>query len=283
MASQSLEDRCYQIVQDLAREKGWQFPPEGIEALAAAILPFVQRASDSGARMIRTIALNYYQEGPMVQQMLAKGSADGERLWGEWRNYFARVARGRGIPDEGIENVAQDTWIQSSRALHTFRFESQLKSFLSKVCINCCHQWFRAKVPIELIEVPLEREGPDGEIQKPDIPGKSPSPEALVLKQEQNAEIKKLVEKEIGKIVKSEDFQILYWYYVDETYIDENTREKKKWTDRAIGERLGMSLSAVTARRWRARKRILEYVRDHPGLGEKIRELLGLDTEDTDE
>ncbi len=282
MASQALEDRCHQIVQDLAREEGWQLPPAGIEALAAAILPFVQRASAPDVCMIRRIVWNYYREGPMVQQMLTKGSADGERLWGEWRNYFARVARGRGIPDESVQDVAQDTWMQGSRALRAFRFESQLKSFLSRVCINCCHQWFRAKVPMELIEVPPEREGADEEIQESDIPDKSSSPEALVLKQEQNAEIKKLVEKEIGKIVKSEDFQILCWYYGERTYVDEKTRENKKWTDTAIGKRLGMSLSAVTARRWRARQHILEYIRDHPGLGEKIRELLGLDTESTD-
>jgi len=283
MASQSLKDRCLQAAQDLSHEKEWQLPPEGIEALVEAILPFARHASGSDDWMIRKIALNYYLDGPTVQQMRTQESADGGRLWEEWRNHFVIVARRKGVSPEDADDLVHDVYVQANKALHTFRFESRLKTFFYSIFGNCYKQWLRDEIERRRKrEISIEEgKSTNGESLKLLLPDKSPLPEDAASRQIQSAEIR-LIEKEIRKILKSEDFQILHWYYVEETYIDEETGEKKKWTDKAIGERLAMPRNTVTSRRRRALQRILEYVRDHPRLGEIIRESLGLDAEDAD-
>jgi len=272
MVSQTLKNRCLQVVQDLAREKGWQLPPEGIEALVEAILPFIQEFSAPSARKIQKIALNYYQDGPMVQQMLTQGSRDGELRWGEWRSYFvsqARWARSRGVRPEDVEDLAHEAFIQAHRALRTFKFESQLKTFFYSIFINRYKQWIRDTKRIQDKEQPpIEGEGDNGEILELAIPDQSPLPEDVVIEQEQNAETRELVEKEIEGIVGSVNFQIFYLSYVEETYVDKETGEKGKWTYEAIGERLGLTANAVGTRKSRVLKDLRE---NHPRLAEKFR------------
>ena len=280
MASQSLKDRCLQAAQDLSHEKEWQLPPEGIEALVEAILPFARHASGSDDWMIRKIALNYYLDGPTVQQMRTQESADGGRLWEEWRNYFVTVARRKGVSPEDADDLVHDVYVQANKALHTFRFESRLKTFFYSIFGNCYKQWLRDEIERRRKrEISIEEgKSTNGESLKLLLPDKSPLPEDAAVRQTQNTEIRRRIEEEIRKILKSEDFQILQWYYVEETYIDEETGKKKKWTDKAIGERLGRPLNTVTARRHRALKRL----KNNPRLREAFRELLHLNTEDAD-
>jgi hypothetical protein len=63
------------------------------------------------------------------------------------------------------------------------------------------------------------------------------------------------VRLEISRIVNSEDFQILHLYYVERTFGD-SAGQERKWTDKAIGEQLGMPLNTVTSRRLRAIQRL---------------------------
>lgn len=280
MASQSLKDRCLQIVQDLAREEGWQLPPQGIEALVEAILPFVQPASDPTDRKIRSIARNYRLDGPMVQEMLTQGSPDGERLWAEWRQYFVNVARAKGMYPGQAEDLVQDVYFQTSKALGTFRFECRLKTFRYSVFSHCYKQWVRdKKLRDDKEQLLIEGEGDNGVPLEPAIPNRSPLPEDVVVEQMQNAALRRLVEGKIQEILKSEDFQILYLYYVEETYIDEETGEKKKWTDKAIGQRLGMPRNTVTSKRHRA----LQRLEDIPKLRSALKELVRPSAEATDE
>jgi hypothetical protein len=63
---------------------------------------------------------------------------------------------------------------------------------------------------------------------------------------------------------------------VEETYIDEQTGETKKWTDEAIGERLGKPTNTVTSKRRRA----LQRLKNHPRLKRVFENLVDLDIED---
>lgn len=280
MASQSLKDRCLQIVQDLAREEEWQLSPQGIEALVEAILSFVQHVSDPADRRIRSIAHNYYLDGPMVQEMLTQGSPEGERLWAEWRQYFVNVARTKGMYPEQAEDLVQDLYFQTSKALNTFRFECRLKTFVYSVFSRCYKQWVRdKKLRDDKEQLLIEGEGGNGVPLEPATPGQFPSPEEAVIEQMQHAELRQLVEEELERILKSEDVQILRLYYMEETYIDEETGAKAKWTHQAIGERFGMPTGTVSSRIWWARKRI----RNHPRLERRFRQLQSLDTEARDE
>ena len=72
----------------------------------------------------------------------------------------------------------------------------------------------------------------------------------------ENDAIRFLVNQEIQKIVKTEDYQILYWYYIEQYTVDSYTKSIIKWTDKEIGEQLEMPLNTVTARRTRALARL---------------------------
>lgn len=267
-----LKKRCLQVIQDLASEEKWQLSNEGIGALADAILPFVQKSSGPDDRKIQRIALNYYRDGPMVQQMLARGSPDGEQLWETWRARFLSWARSRGVPADDAQDLAQDVAVQAGKALNNFRFECGLGTYLKQVFLNVHKYQLRKLSQRERREVLAEGESAAAEVPEQAIQGDHPSPETVVVAQEEIAAMRKLIEEEVRRIIRSEDFRILYWYYVEEMYIDEVTGAKKRWTDEAIGERLGMPRNTVTARRHRALRRL----RNNPRLRRVFSEQFGL-------
>ena len=99
------------------------------------------------------------------------------------------------------------------------------------------------------------RLAPNRQIHRP--PQRCPcAPEAQVLDRVFNAQIRERVQQEIARIIRSEDFQILHLYYVEKTFIEAESQKRLKWTDRAIGELLGMPLNTVTSRRTRARNQL---------------------------
>jgi RNA polymerase sigma factor (sigma-70 family) len=256
MSDPLLRERCRQVVQDVAHTQGWRLSVAGIGALTEAILPHVQHSADSTVRTIQKIALNYYLDGPMVQQMCIAGTPEGERLWTEWRGYMLSLARAKGLSAENAEELAQTVYLQAAKALRTFHFGSRLKTYFCGIFINCFRYWARTNQSIEQREQALLVEGYDLEeattFTKLD---KYPSPEEQVIEQLQNTQIQSLVRQEIQKIINSEDFQILYRYYVEKNFID-NNGQQHKWTDKEISEHLELPLNTITSRRLRAVQRL---------------------------
>jgi RNA polymerase sigma factor (sigma-70 family) len=255
--AQHLEMLCRQAVMEVAQQERWRLSPAGHDALAAAILPFVTQAPDVDLRMAQRIALNYYLDGPMVQQMAERRTVDGDRLWREWRVYILSLARSKGLAEEEAEELAQEVYVQTARALQTFRFGSRLKTYFFGIFLNCYRRWVRTAVTETQREQPLEDDHDDedgGNGPQFVDPGATPEQEALA--GDHHSRLRELVRQEVQKIIHSEDFQILYWYYVEKSYVDAATNDSVKWTDKVIGERLGMPLNTVTSRRIRALQRL---------------------------
>lgn len=258
MESQPLRPLCLPVVQQLAQEQSWNLPPAGVTALVDAILPFLSSPAKPTVHLIRTVATNYFLDGPMVQQMLAPNSARGEQLWLDWRSQVLKVARHKGLTAEEADDLVQAVYLQTAKALRTFHFQARVKTYFYSIFHKHFAKWLQTKNKVET--TPLESD--------------VALPTALIdtqsTEQVENAEIQDLVRAEIQKIVNSIDFQILYLFYGEESEVDPATGGEKKWTDKTIGEKLNMALNTVTSRRLRA----LQRLRQNPRLAELFRGLL---------
>jgi RNA polymerase sigma factor (sigma-70 family) len=250
-------DDLRRVIDGLARSQGWLLTPAGNEALAVAILPHVQALAAPSEPLIARVALNYFLDGPMVQAMGAASSPESERLWSDWRGYILSLARARRLTDEQAEELAQEVYLQTSRVLVNFHFHSRLKSFFCGIFLNCYRHWVRRRQKLARREEPLTK--PSGQESESEalreLVDDAPALEEQVLNELQNGQLRARVTQEIQKIISSQDYQILYLYYVEQRLTDANALERK-WTDKEIGEHLGMPLNTVTSRRLRALQRL---------------------------
>jgi RNA polymerase sigma factor (sigma-70 family) len=270
----SLHDACLEQVQVVAREQAWRLPPAGLELLADTILPLAGQtlAKDAGATIpdtIRTIAVNYYSDGPQVQLMCTPHSHEGDEYWGAWSEAFVRWTRGkvgRGIQLDDVEDLAQETFERAQKALPNFRFQCRLSTFFHGIFINSYRKW-------------IDR---DRRKHSKDRPIVDDYPQLLYEQEwpEERVEANWLtqVRSQIAEIIKAEDYQILNLYYGQQTYTDQTTGQEEKWTDRAIGEKLGRPIDTITAKRRRA----LARLEKDPRMRQLFRDLLGFGTVDPD-
>jgi RNA polymerase sigma factor (sigma-70 family) len=250
-------DELRHVVDNLARVEGWSLAPAGVEALAVAILPHVQALAEPSEAMVTRIALNYFLDGPMLQMMRTPTLPESERLWSDWRSYMLSLARARHLTDDQAEELAQETYLQTSRVLANFHFHSRLKSFFCGIFINCYRHWVRRRQTVARREESLPAPSSQEDEAQPmrELADNAPAPEEQVLDELQNGQLRERVAQEIQKIISSQDYQILYLYYVEQRFTDA-TAAQRKWTDKEIGEHLGMPLNTVTSRRLRTLQRL---------------------------
>lgn len=260
-----LREQCLSIVQTLTQEQAWALPSAGVSALVDAILPIVVASSTLDAGQIRLIALNYYADGPTVQAMLTPGSATGEQLWRDWQAQLVKVAQKKGLTAQDAEDLVQIAFLHTRHALQNFQFKSQLKTYFHAIFNRQYIKWLQGETKLATTDLDETPETPQ--------PALAVTGATAVI---DNAEIRQLVTQEIQKIIKSQDYQILYWHYVEKSEIDRATGQEKKWTDKTIGEQLGMPINTVTARRLRA----LERLRQNSRLATLFRELLAATHDD---
>jgi len=280
----SLYDLCLQCVGELAAGEGWGLPPEGIRKLVEEVLPYVEKLASPTAEDIRRVVRHYRRDGPMVQAMLSPGSTEGERLWQEWRTYFLRLAASKGIFGEDAEDLAQTACERALHSLTEFHFCCSLRTWLVTTFVNCLVSWVRRKeahkrggkgyqpegretpAPARVRLVSLEQER-GKELLLERLPEASPSPEEV----HEQAELAYLLERELTGLLRSEEATILRLYYIERYYVNGGRGERKRWTDEAIGRVLGLSRSAVTARRRRA----LARLKANPAIRALALEILG--------
>lgn len=250
MENSSLREQCLSIVKELTQAEAWPLPPDGIIALTDAILPIVAATPMPDDEQIRRTVLNYYADGPAVQAMLTPGSTVGEQLWRNWQTKMLTVAKKKGTTDQDAEDLMQHLFLHTRRALQNFQFKSQLQTYFLAIFNRQYAKWLQRET--RWVTTDLE--------ENPEVPPPGLTVANVGIAVE-NAEIGQLVLQEIQKIIKSEDYQILYWYYVETSDIDSATGQVTKWTDKTIGERLGMPINTVTARRLRALARLRENSR----------------------
>ncbi|MEZ4617107.1 MAG: hypothetical protein R2867_16590 [Caldilineaceae bacterium] len=92
---------------------------------------------------MRQIAINYFYDGPMVAAMQSNDGT-GEALWVEWRTYMVSLANSKGLYGDLADELAQEAYIQTVRALGNFRFGSRLKTYFCGIFLNCYRHWARS-------------------------------------------------------------------------------------------------------------------------------------------
>jgi RNA polymerase sigma-70 factor (ECF subfamily) len=76
---------------------------------------------------------------------------------------FALAVRLAGGRRDQAADLVQDAWLRAARALPSFRWESALRTWLSRCVINCWHESRRraAREPRDDADVSIARPGPD--------------------------------------------------------------------------------------------------------------------------
>ena len=266
MTHNSLHDQCLQAVHDLVQQHSWPLSMEGMVALVEAILPLIADLTECDAHTIQTLADNYYHDGPMVQQMCDHNSSQHERLWGEWRTYMVKVARSKGMTDEEAVGLVQTLYIETQSALLRFSYRCRLSTYFYGIFNNHFARWVQRRKRVR------DKEGVELEENREAGPVVDAPDDAII-----QDELRRLVREEVQKMLSGEVYQILYLYYVEQTYLDPETNIVHKWTDKAIGAALDLPLNTVTTKRTRA----LRHLRQHPKLAQLFQDMIGTTVEGT--
>ncbi|MCB0083542.1 MAG: sigma-70 family RNA polymerase sigma factor [Caldilineaceae bacterium] len=246
------------VIEAIAQAEAWPLPVDGIAALANALSDRFDSSPPLSLATMRTIATHYYHDGPTVQQMCDSNSPAGAGHWQAWRQRIIRAAQKEGLSPEDAEDFVQQIFPGVQRSLQNFQFKASLTTFFAAIFRRQFAKWLQEHKYRRVVADELGEE----------VAATSDTVD-MASKVEEN-EIRMLVRQEIQSILRSEDYQILYWYYVEEQTVDPQSGAVAKWTDKAIGERLAMPLNTVTARRKRALARLSSDYR----LQQLFRELL---------
>lgn len=247
MEAQILRDRSLPYIQGLANESAWTLTSEDLSALTDAILPFLSDASSP--QDIRTVAHNYYLDGPLVLQMQTPSATQGELRWLEWRTYMLKLAYKKGLSAEEAEDLVQTLYLHTHRSLASFKFNSRATTYFHSIFNNQYLKWLQTKKKDVVSSLDNANEY---EIEFLDNNATSDA---------ETIELRQLISQEIQRLLNDIDFKILFLFYVEKSTMDPQSGKTHKWTDAAIGELLNMPLNTVTSRRTRALQRLQQNAR----------------------
>ncbi|MEZ4683376.1 MAG: hypothetical protein R2932_55130 [Caldilineaceae bacterium] len=131
------------IVETINESQGWCLTSADRAALVTALMPLVAQEAQPTPAAVRQIAINYFYDGPMVAAMQSNDGT-GEALWVEWRTYMVSLANSKGLYGDLADELAQEAYIQTVRALGNFRFGSRLKTYFCGIFLNCYRHWARS-------------------------------------------------------------------------------------------------------------------------------------------
>ncbi|MEZ4732396.1 MAG: sigma-70 family RNA polymerase sigma factor, partial [Caldilineaceae bacterium] len=220
--------RCKRVAETIDQAEGWQLTAGEIEKLVTVVLPYAlaSPACLDNDSAIATIIINYDAEGPMVQAMLTIGSSAGEKLWVEWRAHMLNVAYSKGLATDDAEELVQGVYLNAQKGLRQFCHQSKLQTYFFKIFTNHYREWLRNKR--------RQREGesppPDSSTDLPELPDKAVNLENDIIHHTHLVEIADYVKQEIIKLTSTEDFDLLYLYYVEKNYVDPQSKKVVKWT-----------------------------------------------------
>ena len=156
-----------------------------------------------------------------------------------------RVARGMVPSDHEAEDVVQQAYVSAYEKLGTFRGESALLTWLTRIVINEAKQRMRDRKDTVDVES-LERE-PLGERQVIPFPGRSAGEDPAA--GAARAELRRLLEQAIGELPAA--FRVVYLL-----------REIEECTVEETAEQLGIRPETVKTRLFRARRMLREGLED---------------------
>ncbi|MEM7131546.1 MAG: sigma-70 family RNA polymerase sigma factor [Chloroflexota bacterium] len=258
----ALRTRCLHLVQMLASQNQWRYSATEMEFFADAIFSYAKSIDEIDDAVICKIICNYRKEGADVMEMLTPDAPRHENLWQQWQEQVVLWLRKKGAEKSELDDLVQDIYLQMPKALAAFKFRSKLSTYFCSVAEN--HYFMRLRKKNRSVERPAN--GLDSlNIQLADS---GLTPEDKVILEERRL----LLLTYLQEILKESTFQIIYLYYFEQTYIDPETRNLARWTDKAIAAKLELSDKAVESRRARTVKKLIE----NSWLIELLFEILGI-------
>ena len=142
------------------------------------------------------------------------------------------------------EDLVQETFIKAFASLETFNEEYAFSTWLYKIAINNCIDYFRKK---RLSTYPIDKpiQSKDGEFQR-EFPDMSASPERKLLSKEKST----IIEDAIAELPEKYRISIILRHSEDRSYEE-------------ISEILEIPLGTVKARIFRAREMLKKKLQQH--------------------
>jgi RNA polymerase sigma-70 factor, ECF subfamily len=177
----------------------------------------------------------------LVRQCI-QGDADAYRhIVDRYRDQIARVIATFGARQADVEDLTQDVFIKAYRSLNRFNFDSSLHTWLYRIAVNHTIDYLRKKKAVRLLSLEGLDEWVLGRLR-----GTTHAPDALPeeLRHAENSETVRWALDQIAK--DSKRILIL--------------REFEELSYEEIADILGISLSAVKSRLYRARSELKEVL-----------------------
>lgn len=172
------------------------------------------------------------EEQQLVQRILEGDQAAFRQLYDSHKKALIRACWYFLGNDSEVEDMVQETFIKALRNLPHFRFECALSTWLNHIAVNLCRDYLEKKRKTLPFSV-------DFFASRPSIEQKDAYPE----------EVLKLLREEMTQL-EGRDKELL------------ELREIKGWSYEAIANRLKMPVGSVTSGIFRARKKLIEKVRE---------------------
>ncbi|MBW2624047.1 MAG: RNA polymerase sigma factor [Deltaproteobacteria bacterium] len=90
------------------------------------------------------------QDLEIIERVLAGNTNEFELLLEKYQPYVFRVIA-RHVPYDRVEEVAQDTFIQVYKSLHSFTAQSPFRFWVSKIAVRSCYNYWRVQYKIKEI------------------------------------------------------------------------------------------------------------------------------------
>ncbi len=171
-------------------------------------------------------------EQQLVERILAGDGAAFRQFYDTHKKALIRACWYFLGNDSEVEDMVQETYIKALRNLPNFRFECALSTWLNHIAVNLCRDYLEKKKKTLPFSV-------DFFATRPSIEQKEAYPE----------EVLKLLRDEMA-LLEGRDKELI------------ELREIKGWSYEAIANRLKMPVGSVTSGIFRARKKLIERVRE---------------------
>ena len=186
------------------------------------------------------------KEADLVRRAIAKDEAAIRTIIGGHNRRLFRVARGIVRDDGEAGDVLQDAYVSAFASLATFRGDSSLSTWLTRIVVNAALQRLRRHVERPMDAATVAHDKPGNVITFPLFTNPSPDPERTVAQKQ----IAKLLEQAIDSL--PDEFRtVLVARVLEDLSIEETA---------AL---LGIRPETVKTRLFRARRLLKEALADH--------------------
>lgn len=134
------------VVAALSSELGWNLRPADVQRYAETLTYFL--AESASEAEVRRICAYYHQDHEFMAALSDHSHTLHSQVWKEWTQLALQTLYKFGLAEIGdlsvaAEDLAQAALVEIFRSLHSFRYQSRLKTWAYRVVVRTAQRLFR--------------------------------------------------------------------------------------------------------------------------------------------